>query len=62
MKMQDYAKQIRAEFIRKSAGLLPAKLAAKRDIRIEQLGSAYQLHPAYNAEKHPKHPRIGCQA
>ena len=57
--MYDFATAERREFLRRDAGYLPAVLAAKRDISIEQLGTAYQLHPEYQPEKYPHHPRIG---
>lgn len=47
------------EFICRDAGFLPFLLAAKRDISIKQLGTAYQMHPQYDPAKHPNHPRIG---
>ena len=59
--MYDFATAERREFLRRDAGLLPVKLAAKRDISIERLGTAYQLHPEYQPEKYPHHPRIGVR-
>lgn len=57
--MYDFATAERREFLRRDAGYLPAVLAAKRDISIERLGTAYQLHRKYDPAKHPTHPRIG---
>lgn len=58
-RMFDFATAERREFLRRDAGYLPAVLAAKRDISIERLGTAYQLHPEYKPEEFPTHPRIG---
>ena len=57
--MFDFATAERREALRRDAGLLPVKLAAKRDACIERLGVAYQLHPQYDPAKFPHHPRIG---
>ena len=49
----------RQQALRRDAGYLPVQLAAKRDVSIERLGKAYQLHPEYKPEDYPHHPRIG---
>lgn len=59
--MYDFAAAERREFIRRDAGFLPPVLAAKRDISIKRLGTAYQLHRKYDPAKHPNHPRIGIR-
>lgn len=58
-RMYDFATAEKREFLRRDAGFLPVKLAAKRDVSIERLGVAYQLHPQYDPAKFPHHPRIG---
>lgn len=57
--MYDFATKEKREFLRRDAGYLPVQLAAKRDVSIERLGKAYQLHPEYRPEDYPHHPRIG---
>lgn len=58
-RMYDFATKEKQEFLRRDAGYLPVHLAAKRDISIDRLGKAYQLHPEYRPEEYPHHPRIG---
>lgn len=57
--MFDFATAERQQALRRDAGYLPVTLAAKRDVSIERLGTAYQLHPQYDPAKYPHHPRIG---
>lgn len=57
--MYDFATAERQQALRRDAGYLPVALAAKRDVAIERLGVAYQLHPEYRPENFPHHPRIG---
>lgn len=57
--MFDFATSERREALRRDAGFLPVVLAAKRDASIDRLGEAYQMHPKYDPEKYPHHPRIG---
>ena len=57
--MFDFATAERQQALRRDAGYLPVALAAKRDVSIERLGKAYQLHPEYRPENYPHHPRIG---